>query len=219
MLSLSLAFILSQDQTLRCYNCFLFNLFRPGRLLTYSVQAVSFIDGVQFTFFCLYFLFSCLCKSYSKNSSFFRKRGAKVMLFYLYLQIFSEVFFLFSRTPSGFAWASQPHRPHPEYLITTALTAISLDCGCKGRYFFSPHQMFLPLFLKEFLSVLIFNSLYTPTKQGIYPAIRIYPPGILKKPGKKLPHTSYKTGTYATHLSKCHSDNLSPSFLCFFGPA
>ena len=75
---------------------FLFNLFRPGRLLTYSVQAVSFIDGVQFTFFCLYFLFSCLCKSYSKNSSFFRKRGAKVMLFYLYLQIFSEVFSFFS---------------------------------------------------------------------------------------------------------------------------
>ena len=95
MLSLSLAFILSQDQTLRCYNCFLFNLFRPGRLLTYSVQAVSFIDGVQFTFFCLYFLFSCLCKSYSKNSSFFRKRGAKVMLFCLYLQIFSEVFSFF----------------------------------------------------------------------------------------------------------------------------
>ena len=70
------------------------------------------------------------------------------MLFYLYLQIFSEVFF--SRTPSGFAWASQPHRPHPEHLLTTALTAISLDCGCKGRYFLLPLQMFLRLFLKDF---------------------------------------------------------------------
>ena len=108
------------------------------------------------------------------------------MLFYLYLQIFSEVFFLFSRTPSGFAWASQPHRPHPEFPFITAPTAISLDCGCKGRYFFSPLQMFLRLFLKDFLSVLILNELYTLAKQGVYPAIRIYPPGILKKAGKRL---------------------------------
>ena len=107
------------------------------------------------------------------------------MLFYLSLQIFSEVFFFFSRMPSGFAWASQPHRPHPEYLLTTALTAISLDCGCKGRYFLLPLQMFLHLFLKEILSVLILNELYMLAKQEVYPAIRIYPPGILKKARKE----------------------------------
>ena len=84
VLSLSLAFILSQDQTLRCYKLFL-NLFSPR-----SVFIAPRFDGL---FLVLYY-WCDICNSLKDLSIvFFRKRGAKIRSFLFILQIFARVFF------------------------------------------------------------------------------------------------------------------------------
>ena len=85
VLSLSLAFILSQDQTLRCSNCFMSLLKIP---LFFQVQ-------VFLTAFILNTCTTVVYVNFSKNSSqsFLAKRGAKVRIFIFIFQIFSKVFF------------------------------------------------------------------------------------------------------------------------------
>ena len=87
VLSLSLAFILSQDQTLRCSNCFMSLLKIP---LFFQVQ-------VFLTVFILNTCTTVVYVNFSKNSfqSFLAKRGAKVRIFIFIFQIFSKVFFRF----------------------------------------------------------------------------------------------------------------------------
>ena len=87
VLSLSLAFILSQDQTLRCSNCFMSLLKIP---LFFQVQ-------VFLTVFILNTCTTVVYVNFSKNSSqsFLSKRGAKVRIFIFIFQIFSKVFFRF----------------------------------------------------------------------------------------------------------------------------
>ena len=107
VLSLSLAFILSQDQTLRCSNCFMSLLKIP---LFFQVQ-------VFLTVFILNTCTTVVYVNFSKNSSqsFLAKRGAKVRIFIFIFQIFSKVFFdlffrkFFRNGFRTFAWIFQPH--------------------------------------------------------------------------------------------------------------
>ena len=107
VLSLSLAFILSQDQTLRCSNCFMSLLKIP---LFFQVQ-------VFLTVFILNTCTTVVYVNFSKNSfqSFLAKRGAKVRIFIFIFQIFSKVFSiyffrsLFRNDFRTSAWIFQPH--------------------------------------------------------------------------------------------------------------
>ena len=87
VLSLSLAFILSQDQTLRCSNCFM------------SLLKIPLFPGssILLTVFILNTCTTVVYVNFSKNSyqSFLSKRGAKVRIFIFIFQIFSKVFFRF----------------------------------------------------------------------------------------------------------------------------
>ena len=89
VLSLSLAFILSQDQTLRCSNCFMSLLKIP----LFQVQVFLL------TVFILNTCTTVVYVNFSKNSyqSFLSKRGAKVRIFIFIFQIFSKVFSIFFR--------------------------------------------------------------------------------------------------------------------------
>ena len=85
VLSLSLAFILSQDQTLRCSNCFM------------SLLKIPLFPGssILLTVFILNTCTTVVYVNFSKNSSqsFLSKRGAKVRVFIFIFQIFSKFFF------------------------------------------------------------------------------------------------------------------------------
>ena len=87
VLSLSLAFILSQDQTLRCSNCFMSLLKIP---LFFQVQV--FFDGIHSK----YLYYCCICKFlkelFSTVSFETRCKGKD---FYFYLPNFFESFFRF----------------------------------------------------------------------------------------------------------------------------
>ena len=88
VLSLSLAFILSQDQTLRCSNCFMSLLKIPSFL-----QVQVFL----LTVFILNTCTTVVYVNFSKNSyqSFLSKRGAKVRIFIFIFQIFSKFFSIY----------------------------------------------------------------------------------------------------------------------------
>ena len=107
VLSLSLAFILSQDQTLRCSNCFM------------SLLKIPLFPGssILLTVFILNTCTTVVYVNFSKNSSqsFLSKRGAKVRIFIFIFQIFSKffrfIFFgsFFRNDFRTFAWIFQPH--------------------------------------------------------------------------------------------------------------
>ena len=107
VLSLSLAFILSQDQTLRCSNCFM------------SLLKIPLFSGssILLTVFILNTCTTVVYVNFSKNSSqsFLSKRGAKVRIFIFIFQIFSKffrfIFFgsFFRNNFRTFAWIFQPH--------------------------------------------------------------------------------------------------------------
>ena len=117
VLSLSLAFILSQDQTLRCYKLFLQYLSpRIPFLLLFGSSFLKKNDGVQFTFLVLVLPSSVVYVILFKELFFLFETWRKGNAFFLFPPNFSGSFFSFFRKPSGFAWASQPHRPYPEPL-------------------------------------------------------------------------------------------------------
>ena len=163
VLSLSLAFILSQDQTLRCSNCFM------------SLLKIPLFFQVQVFLLTVFILNTCTTVVYvnfSKNSSqsFLSKRGAKVRIFIFIFQIFSKffrfIFFgsFFRNDFRTFAWIFQPHPS--VYLFPSFLTPlsschhrISLDCGCKSTAVKHILQMFSQLFYNYFLLSLIVNDL------------------------------------------------------------
>ena len=132
VLSLSLAFILSQDQTLRCWNCFM-SLLKIPSFLQVQVLLTVFILNTCTTV--VYVIFS-------KNSSqsFHAKRGAKVRIFIFIFQIFSKFFFdLFFGRPQGGYRISAWILPTSSSFLSGSLTRfhhvvsrISLDCGCKS---------------------------------------------------------------------------------------
>ena len=135
VLSLSLAFILSQDQTLRCSNCFMSLLKIP---LFFQVQ-------VFLTVFILNTCTTVVYVNFSKNSSqsFLAKRGAKVRIFIFIFQIFSKFFFdlFFSEVLSERLQDIRLDLPTSSLGISISgflspLSSchhrISLDCGCKS---------------------------------------------------------------------------------------
>ena len=163
VLSLSLAFILSQDQTLRCSNCLcLCSRFR------YSFRFKYFTDGIHSK----YLYYCCICKFLKELLSIVSfETWCKGKDFYSYLPNFFESFFrfIFFRKflperlqdirldlptsslgfyPSGFLspLSSCHHR-------------ISLDCGCKSTAVKHIIQIFLRLFYNYFLLCLIVNDL------------------------------------------------------------
>ena len=119
VLSLSLAFILSQDQTLRCSNCFM------------SLLKIPLFPGssILLTVFILNTCTTVVYVNFSKNSyqSFLSKRGAKVRIFIFIFQIFSKVFSiyffrsLFRNDLWTFAWIFQPHPSVYLFPISLAL--------------------------------------------------------------------------------------------------
>ncbi len=119
VLSLSLAFILSQDQTLRCSNCFM------------SLLKIPLFSGssILLTVFILNTCTTVVYVNFSKNSSqsFLSKRGAKVRIFIFIFQIFSKVFSiyffgsLFRNDFRTFAWIFQPHPSASLFPISLAL--------------------------------------------------------------------------------------------------
>ena len=162
VLSLSLAFILSQDQTLRCSNCFI-SLLKIPLFLGSSILLTVFILNTCTT---------VVYVNFSKNSyqSFLSKRGAKVRIFIFIFQIFSKVFF------DLFFQKSLPERPLDIRLdlptsslgisISDFLSPpsschhrISLDCGCKSTAVKHILQMFSQLFYNYFLLCLIVSDL------------------------------------------------------------
>ena len=164
VLSLSLAFILSQDQTLRCSNCFMSLLKIPSFL-----QVQVFL----LTVFILNTCTTVVYVNFSKNSfqPFLSKRGAKVRIFIFIFQIFSKVFFrfiffgsFFQNDFRTFAWIFQPHPsvsifPGSSTPLSSCHHRISLDCGYKSTAVKHIFQIFLQLFYNYFLLSLIVNDL------------------------------------------------------------
>ena len=163
VLSLSLAFILSQDQTLRCSNCFMSLLKIPSFL---QVQ-------VFLTVFILNTCTTVVYVNFSKNSfqSVSCETWCKGKDFYFYLPNFFEVFFdlfffgsFFRNDFRTFAWIFQPHPSvsiFPGFLtsLSSCHHRISLDCGCKNTAVKHIFQMFFQLFYNYFLLSLIVNDL------------------------------------------------------------
>ena len=163
VLSLSLAFILSQDQTLRCSNCFI------------SLLKIPLFPGssILLTVFILNTCTTVVYVNFSKNSfqPFLSKRGAKVRIFIFIFQIFFEVFFRFIFFGSffrndfrTFAWIFQPHPsvsifPGSLTPLSSCHHRISLDCGCKSTAVKHIFQIFSQLFYNYFLLSLIVSDL------------------------------------------------------------
>ena len=162
VLSLSLAFILSQDQTLRCSNCFM------------SLLKIPLFPGssILLTVFILNTCTTVVYVNFSKNSSqsFLSKRGAKVRIFIFIFQIFSKFFF------DLFFWKSLSERLQDIRLdlptsslgisisgflspLSSCHHRISLDCGCKSTAVKHILQMFCHLFFNYFLLSLIISDL------------------------------------------------------------
>ena len=98
VLSLSLAFILSQDQTLRCSNCFMSLLKIP---LFFQVQV--FFDGIHSK----YLYYCCICKFLKELFAIVSfETWCKGKDFYFYLPNFFEVFFRFIFSEVSFGTTS-----------------------------------------------------------------------------------------------------------------
>ena len=132
VLSLSLAFILSQDQTLRCWNCFM-SLLKIPSFLQVQVLLTVFILNTCTTV--VYVIFS---KNSSQSVSC--ETWCKGKDFYFYLPNFFEVFFdLFFRKTSGrisdICLDSSNLILFPLRVLNPfhhVVSRISLDCGCKS---------------------------------------------------------------------------------------
>ena len=163
VLSLSLAFILSQDQTLRCSNCFMSLLKIP----LFPGSSI-FTDGIHSK----YLYYCCICKFLKELLSIVSfETWCKGKDFYFYLPNFFESFFsiyffgsFFRNDFRTFAWIFQPHPSvsiFPGFLtpLSSCHHRISLDCGCKSTAVKHIFQMFCQLFYNYFLLSLIVKVL------------------------------------------------------------
>ena len=112
VLSLSLAFILSQDQTLRCLNCFI--ILAPESVIVVQSHTSLTVSIRKINFPILVLLVES-CKSLKELSRYrFSIAAAKVRTFFLISKFFGEKFSIyFLSSISGrleiIAWPSQPH--------------------------------------------------------------------------------------------------------------
>ena len=135
VLSLSLAFILSQDQTLRCSNCFMSLLkipLFPGSSILLTVFILNTCTTVVYVNFSKNSFQSVSCETWCKGKDFY---------FYLpnFFESFFDLFFrkFFRNDFRTFAWIFQPHPSvsiFPGFLtsLSSCHHRISLDCGCKS---------------------------------------------------------------------------------------
>ena len=149
VLSLSLAFILSQDQTLRCLSCsFIFSLsFRQPdqqpRIVPASALFFSLDGGLPPSSFVLslYRIISMFSAPFP-----FRKAVTKVLPLFLTAKFFANFFSsFFFKNP-----ASAPVRRPPASRQSFTTTGLFRFCGCKGTAFYLSHQTFPHLFLSLF---------------------------------------------------------------------
>ena len=162
VLSLSLAFILSQDQTLRCSNCFMSLLKIP----LFSGSSI-FTDGIHSK----YLYYCCICiflKELFSIVSF--ETWCKGKDFYFYLPNFFESFFRFIfwkflserlqdirlDLPTSSLGISISDFLSP---LSSCHHRISLDCGCKSTAVKHILQMFSQLFSIYFSLSLIVSDL------------------------------------------------------------
>ena len=163
VLSLSLAFILSQDQTLRCSNCFMSLLkipLFPGSSILLTVFILNTCTTVVYVNFSKNSSQSVSCETWCKGKDFY---------FYLpniFRSFFSIYFFgsFFRNDFRTFAWIFQPHPSvsiFPGFLtsLSSCQHRISLDCGCKSTAVKHIFQMFCQLFSIYFLLYLIVSDL------------------------------------------------------------
>ena len=175
VLSLSLAFILSQDQTLRCQFVFLYPCAQNSFL---SIQ-VFFFDGMFYFTLLLYYLSSCYV-NLSKNSFLAfdsslvkpetrflnRNVGAKIRTLFLtskYLKKFFLKFFSGGGADradrSGvIAFAFRYHSLFLWPLPACVPLRFSLESGCKDRGSKINYQTFLPLFSELSGPFFVMNS-------------------------------------------------------------
>ena len=163
VLSLSLAFILSQDQTLRCSNCFMSLLkipLFPGSSILLTVFILNTCTTVVYVNFSKNSFQSVSCETWCKGKDFY---------FYLpnFFESFFDLFFFgsfFRNDFRTFAWIFQPHPsvsifPGSSTPLSSCHHRISLDCGCKSTAVKHILQMFSQLFYNYFLPSLIVNDL------------------------------------------------------------
>ena len=128
VLSLSLAFILSQDQTLHCTFYFFIRL-----SLNSSFIVVKFYDGG--IFYLVLILHFCCFQSFKELVSVCVETDCKVTTFFWIYKIFQKkyLFFLFN------------------HLLFNS-QATSLDCGCKVTAFSQTTKIFLSFFWNFFIT-------------------------------------------------------------------
>ena len=122
VLSLSLAFILSQDQTLHCTFIFLIRLSLNSSFIVVSFLTVVFYYLVLILHFCCF-------QSFKELFPFLSKRTAKLRHFFESTKYFKKnIYFFFSNV----------------CLFNSQAT--SLDCGCKVTAFSETTKIFLCFF-------------------------------------------------------------------------
>ena len=155
VLSLSLAFILSQDQTLHCTSIFFIRL---------SLNS-SFIVVIFFSSFKLSRFF--LRSAFQVNLTAFAYRKNSTVVFYLPCTYTTFLLFsIFQRTCSVFVetdckvttffWIDKIFQKKYLFFLFNHLLfnsqATSLDCGCKVTAFSQTTKIFMNFFLKFFIS-------------------------------------------------------------------
>ena len=139
VLSLSLAFILSQDQTLRCINCFVLLrirfLFQVLTVLIFNTCTTCWYVNLSKNY-CLSFDCGCKGKDFILTAKFFRRKIQS---------------FFWATATVGFLLRTSNLIPFPQ--VTSFIISglpFSLECGCKSSALQHTFQIFHPLFFIYF---------------------------------------------------------------------
>ena len=155
VLSLQLAFILSQDQTLHCKS--IVSQHKADFCSVQdAVQFIDFINTLRLTHITIYktsidgsifFLYYLYCLSIFQRTSYFRfKSGCKGKRFYFNYQMFSEVFFAFLFL--SFLRLSQRKGKKVKKKNKTPFLC---ESDCKDKNF----QLYLPNFIGSFFVLMV----------------------------------------------------------------
>ena len=156
VLSLSLAFILSQDQTLRCLNCFIISSLRNPFIVVQSHTSLTV--SIRKINFPILVLLVELCKSLKELLSLsFLDCGCKGKDFFLTSKFFGEKFSSFFsqadlRAVGNYRLAQPTSSPTQGYLHVSIISEapFSLESGCKSNAIKHTVQIYRALFFKFF---------------------------------------------------------------------
>ena len=157
VLSLSLAFILSQDQTLRCLNCFI--ILAPESVIVVQSHTSLTVSIRKINFPILVLLVE-LCKSLKELLSLsFLDCGCKGKDFFLTSKFFDEKFSSFFsqadlRAVGNYRLAQPTSSPTQGYLHVSIISEapFSLESGCKSNAIKHTVQIYRALFFKFFFT-------------------------------------------------------------------